>query len=538
MTLRRGWPAVGLIAAFTGLAVAMTWPQAQHLTTHATPHQDVYFNMWRLRWFAHALVSPARLFDANIFFPERRTLALSDAMFVEGVLAAPLSWAGVPPVLMHNLVLLFAIVFCGVAMFALVRYLTGSRGAGVLAGIVFAFAPYRFDHIMHMELQWAMWAPLALLALHRAYDTGEWRYGIATGACVALQMLSSIYYGIFLATLIGVAAVLLFPRDRRAPTIAVARVMLAGAVLAAALCLLYARPYVKTHERVGDRPVDQISAFRATSNSYLSATPGNWIYGSTATRGAPERHLFPGLTATVLAMIGVLLRVPSRRVIVYLLLLVTAFEMSFGFRGYLFTFLYEHVSAYRGLRATARLGLFVLMFLAVLAGFGYAALVANRTRAWRAGLLAVCALAMLAEYRTRLELVPFPTEAPPVYRVLARQPRGVLAELPVPRVNALPGPDAAYAYLSTFHWFPTVNGYSGYYPQSYLERLERLRSFPSEQAMLQLKRDAVQYVILHTETYMGPELNELRARLVREGLLMEIGLFDAPDGPALLYRMR
>ena len=44
--------------------------------------------MWRLRWFAHALVTPsARLFDANIFSPELRTLALSDAMFVEGIVA-------------------------------------------------------------------------------------------------------------------------------------------------------------------------------------------------------------------------------------------------------------------------------------------------------------------------------------------------------------------------------------------------------------------------------------------------------------------
>ena len=42
--------------------------------------------------------------------------------------------------------------------------------------------------------------------------------GSPTGACVALQMLSSIYYGIFLATLIAlVAGVLWFARDRHAP---------------------------------------------------------------------------------------------------------------------------------------------------------------------------------------------------------------------------------------------------------------------------------------------------------------------------------
>ena len=535
---RRLWFPLAVLAIFSVLTLLMTWPQAQLLSSDATPHQDVYFNMWRLRWIAHALTTPAQLFDANIFFPERRTLTLSDAMLVEGILAAPLTWAGLKPVLVHNLMLLGAIAGSGAAMFALVRYLTGSRGAGLIAGIVFAFAPYRFDHYMHMELQWAMWSPLAFLALHRAYDTGQWRYGLATGGCMALQMLSSIYYGLFLATLLGIGAVLLFPRDRRASVMVAGRVMVAGAVLAGVICFLYAQPYLRTHERVGDRPVDQLAAFRATGGSYLSGTPGSWLYGDTATRGAPERHLFPGITALLLAIVGLLLVVPSRRVIVYLLLMVAAFEMSFGLRGYLFSFLYDHVSAFRGLRATARLGLFVLMFLGVLAGFGYAALAAGRPRLWRALLLGGCVTLLLAEYRTSLELTPFSNVAPPIYKMLSHQPRGVLAEFPFPRVHELPGPDAEYSYLSTFHWFPLVNGYSGYYPSSYLERAERVRSFPSQAAMIQLRRDMVQYIILHHSTYRPSVLNDIRTQLVRDALVVEVGTFDAADGPATLYRMR
>jgi hypothetical protein len=538
MTRPRVPPTAGAIAAFAALAVLMTWPQALYLASHATPHQDVYFNMWRLRWVAHALITSAGLFDANIFFPEPRTLALSDAMFAEGLLAAPLTWAGIPPVLVHNLMVLGAIALCGAAMFALVRYLTGSRGAGLVAGIVFAFGPYRFEHIMHMELQWAMWSPLAFLALHRAYDTGRWRYGLATGACVALQLLSSIYYGVFLATLIGIGALLLFARDRGAPAVPVAKAVAAGAILAAAVCLLYAQPYLRTHERVGDRPIAEVAAYRATNGSYLSAPANNWLYGSTASRGGPERHLFTGLTPLLLALVGLLLRVPSRRAIVYLLLLVTAFEMSFGFRSYVFSFLYEYVPAYRGLRASARLGLFVLMFLGVLAGMGYAALAADRSRRWRLVLLAGCVAALLAEYRTAVDLAPFPNVAPPVYRVLSRQPRGVVAELPVSRADRLPGADPQYAYLSSFHWFPMINGYSGFYPRSYLDRLDRLASFPSETAIVQLRRDAVQYVIVHAAAYTPLELTEMRSQLVGGGLLIEIGSFDAVDGVAYLFRMR
>lgn len=538
MMLRRARPAAAVLGIFAALTVVMTWPQALYLASRATQHQDVYFNMWRLRWLAHALATPARLFDANIFFPEARTLALSDAMLVEGLLAAPFSWVGMNPVLVHNLVLLTALAGSGAAMFALVRYLTGSRGAGLVAGIVFAFGPYRFEHIMHMELQWAMWSPLAFLALHRAYDTGRWRYGLAAGACVALQMLSSIYYGIFLATLLGLGAPLLFLRDRAAPAVRVATVMAAGAVLAIVVCLLYARPYQRVQERVGDRPVGEISAFRATGASYLSAPAGNWLYGGSSTRGGPERRLFPGATPIFLAIVGLILRPPERRALVYLLLMVAAFEMSFGFRGYIFSFLYEHISAYRGLRAFARLGLFVLMFLGILAGYGYAALAADRTRRWRTVLLGALALAILMEYRTRVELVPFTTTAPPIYRVLARLPPGVLAEFPVPRVNVLPGPDAEYSYLSTFHWFPLVNGYSGFYPPSYLARLERLQKFPSESSIVQLRRDTVGYVIVHGSAYEPSKLIAMREQIARDGQLIELGAFDAADGPAYLFRMR
>jgi hypothetical protein len=537
---RRGVQRLAILGLFVLLTVGATWPQARYLSSQAAQHQDVYFNMWRLGWFAHALVtSPARLFDANIFHPEPRTLAYSDAMPVEGLVAAPLLWAGLAPVLVHNLLLLGAMAASGVAMFALARYLTRSRGAGILAGIVFAFAPYRFEHIMHMELQWAMWAPLAFLALHRTFDTGKWKYGIATGACVALQMLSSIYYGIFLASALALGAVLLVARDRQVSISRLLPPLAAGAVLAAALSALYAMPYLKVHDRVGDRPAGEVNTFSARPSSYLSAPKSNWLYGwASRPRDGIERRLFPGAIPVILAVAGLLLRTPSRRAIVYLLLLVAAFETSLGFGGYGYTFLYEHVSPYRGLRAAARLGIFVLMFLAVLSAYGYAALVEARRAPARAALVAVLAAGLLAEYRTALTLVPFPNTAPPLYRLLRQQPRGVVAEFPVPPVNLLPGPEAKYSYLSTFHWFPIVNGYSGIYPASYLARLERLRGFPGETSMLQLRRDNVSYLIIHGASYGEAGFAALRAQLTDGGALVELGAFDDGEGQALLYRLR
>ncbi|MGH9411811.1 MAG: hypothetical protein ACRD1V_20430 [Vicinamibacterales bacterium] len=528
--------ALAVCGWFAALTVLMTWPIAAHIGDEAVSHQDVYFNMWRLEWFAHALVTPgAHVFDANIFYPERDTFAYSDAMLVEDVIAAPLYWLHVAPVLVHNLLLLGAIALSGAAMFALAWHLTRSRAAAMLAGIVFAFAPYRFEHLMHMELQWTMWSPLAFLFLHRTLESGRWRDGIATGASLALQMLSSIYYGVFLALLTAVAAVLLLPRDRRAPLRSVARALAAGGVVAIVAVGLYARPYAAAHARVGDRPVGDIISFSALPSSYVAAPPENRLYGRfDPPRNGMERRLLPGLIAVLLALLGLLLIRPPTWTVVYLVLLAIAFELSLGLGGVSYRFLYDHAAMFRGFRAMARVGMFVLLFVAVLAAHGYRTLASGLGPGPRRVLAGALAALMLFEYRSDVVLMAYPNEPTGVYRVLARQPRGVVAEFPMPQADALPGAEAEHAYMSTFHWFPLVNGYSGNYPPSYLAMIDRLSGFPDAASMRQLHADGVRYIVVHTSQYEADDLARVESGLRDLGTI-ELGSFDDGNGTAILY---
>ena len=142
------------------------------------------------------------------------------------------------------------------------------------------------------------------------------------------------------------------------------------------------------------------------------------------------------------------------------------------------------------------------------------------------------------EYRATFPLTTYVNTAPPIYRILARQPPGVVAEFPVPRAETLPGDEAQYAYMSTFHWFPLVNGYSGNYPPSYLGRLDRLEGFPAPRAIDQLRRDRVTYVIVHGSSYLGPAFGELRTRILATDRLVELGAFDDAEGHAVLYRFK
>jgi len=276
---------------FALLTVVMTWPQAARLTTDASEHYDVFFNMWRLGSFAHALAtSPTHLLDGNIFYPESRTLTYSDAMVVESVTAAPLLWAGVPPVLVHNLMLLGGIVLSAAGIFVLAAKLTGSQTAGITAGIVFAFVPYRFDHYMHLELQWTVWIPWAFWALHKLFETGAMRDAMLLGLFITLQFMSSIYYGLFLAVLIAVCALFLLCGTHRG----VLRTRMAGLIVAAGtaaiLIVPYAIPYLASRRTLGPRPEVQVVMFSARPSSYRAATTTNYLYGDRSARlGRPER---------------------------------------------------------------------------------------------------------------------------------------------------------------------------------------------------------------------------------------------------------
>ena len=205
--------AVADICLFWGLTFVMTYPQIRVLDRGVSMDiGDPLLSTWRLSWFAHQLPrDPAHLFDGNIFYPEKNTLAFSDAMLVPSLTVAPLLWLGVHQLLAYNLLLLSGFALSGAAMFLLVRSLTQHTGAALVAGFVFAFLPYRYMHYAHLELQMAQWMPLCLWAFHRTVAEGRIRDGLLTGLFLALQTLSSFYYGIFFATYlipVGIALVI------------------------------------------------------------------------------------------------------------------------------------------------------------------------------------------------------------------------------------------------------------------------------------------------------------------------------------------
>lgn len=260
---------LALTIAFSALTITMLWPLLSMRQNVLPDTDDAYFSAWRLAWVAHQLPrDPQHLFDTNIFHPATGTLAFSDAMLLPSIIGAPLSWAGVPISLVHNILVGTAFVASMWFAFLFVRDLTGSSGAAWISSIIFGFAPYRLAHIGHLELQWVMWMPLSLWLLHRFFAEPTPAKAIALGSAVAGQTFCSIYYGVFLSWYLALAWLIFFVRSQSGRR----RVLMLTALMLVPLltvALVYGPPYFRTRAEQGPRSVSEVKEFSATPSDFF-----------------------------------------------------------------------------------------------------------------------------------------------------------------------------------------------------------------------------------------------------------------------------
>ena len=197
-----------MLAVGAVLTVALTYPLAFKIgSVGRVDNGDGQFSIWNVAWVARTLVvDPLHVFDANIFYPHRWTLAYSENNLGAGVLAIPAYWITRNPYFAHNFVVLLAFLLTAIGMYYLVRYLTGDRRAAAVSGICFAFCPHVFGHLPHIQALMAAGLPFCMLAFHRLADRPTPGRGVVLGLVMAAQAISSGYYGVFVMLMVGFAA--------------------------------------------------------------------------------------------------------------------------------------------------------------------------------------------------------------------------------------------------------------------------------------------------------------------------------------------
>jgi len=514
--MKRGQELALVIVITTCLTVAMTYPIALRLgSVGRVDNGDGSMAIWNVSWVARTLLTdPAHVFDANIFYPHRRTLSYSESNLGAGVLAVPAYWlSSGNPYAAHNSVVLLSFILSAIGMYYLVRYLTGDPRAAAVSAICFAFTPYLFGHTAHIQLLMTAGLPFSMLAFHQLVDQPSARRGATLGAIMAAQAISCGYYGVFVVLMIGFAVLILAAlrqrwRDRRYWT----AIAIATAVAVALVTVPFV-PYASLRDGGFGRSLAEARVYSANWSAYLAS--GSYAH-RWMLRWLPKWKdvLFPGFVAFVGGLAALLWAEPRFREVKYVYggLAGLALWASFGPDAGLYALLYHVLPMFAWLRAPARLGVIVALGLSVLAGAGVASLL-NRLPAPN---LTAAALIVFAVAELLVPLhIPSALPVNPVYRVLATLPRGPVIEMPFyyPEVGLYQ--HTKYMLASTSHWMPLVNGYSDHIPRDFYENAMPLATFPSEAAFAVLKANRVRYAVFHMYGYNTQNRSEVLGRLKR-----------------------
>ena len=333
-------------AASVVIAIVMTWPLVLDLGD-VVPRDigDPLAIAWQPAWGGHALLNqPLDFFDANRFWPIPDSLAFGDAL----IGYAPAGMIGDGPedaLVRYDLLFIFSYALALFGAYLLAREIgIGPAGAAV-AGVAFAFAPFRLEQDGHMQVIASGGIPLSLAFAARGIRLRQpwWLFAAWLVAAwqVSLGFVLGLPFAYGLAAAYVAAAVVWLLRGR--PPIPRRMLVggIAGAIAFVGICGVIARPYLEIADEFPEakREVGEVAGFSGPLDVFITAPRENFVWGD-LTEGIredleniPEKTLFPGLLILVLAGVGLASGSLDRRVRIGLLFgAVAIMVLELGFR--------------------------------------------------------------------------------------------------------------------------------------------------------------------------------------------------------------
>jgi hypothetical protein len=435
-TRKWGWRDVCCLFIIALLVAAMVYRYIPDISSNvAGQWWDPLLNMWTLSWNTTTLLhDPLNLWQGQLLYPNSLTLSYTENLLGETLFYAPIFLLTHNPVLSYNLVFYFTFFLCGANMYILARHHTGNPLAALVAGLIYAFSPYRIGQIDHIHIVAGHWMPLVLLYLDLALASNRWRHWSLFGVFYVLQILSSIYYGIFISYALLTYVTIRYARPvvaqwwkeyRQRPRLgrqplrtrmkrffaavrAFARYAKKPLVIFAAICVMLGTlmlPYLLSLTSGLERNLNQTATFSAYVRDFTFTAPFNWLHGIATYNGVAlpydsEHYLFLGWVVVILMIPAIMLGLRTYRpgIRAYVWTAVILLIFSFGpFLQYATTsgapfiptantvslvdapgwpmpwFLaYFALPGFKGLRVPARLTGVLLLFLALLAAYSVA----------------------------------------------------------------------------------------------------------------------------------------------------------------------
>lgn len=516
------------------LTTIMTFPMVPRMGSVGRLNTgDGQLSIWNVAWVSRTLVTdPAHLYDTNIFYPHKNTLAFSESNIGAGLLGLPGYWLTKNAFVAHNSAMLIGFSLTFIATYGWLRYVVASHGAAAVMAIGFTFCPFIFARTAHSQLMLAAGLPGAMWCFHRLIDQPSTGRSLALSGVLVGQALMCAYYGIFAAMLMG-GATLYYAWQRRAwlswPYWR--SIGLAGAVSVAGIAPFF-KPYLELQSESGfARTIEDAAMFEANWQAWFasSAWLHRWMH---PLLGSWNEVLFPGFLTLAFAGLGLwavfgahgdaarispMPTPPARETAgFYAGVAIIALWASFGPSAGLYTVLYNTIPVFSFLRAPGRFGLIVTLCLAVLGAFGVKELLRRmspRGAVWSS----VLGVLMVAELFTAPLSLQMREPVNPAYTKLASSRYGPVIELPFFYSRPDFPRHAAYMLNSTLHWQPLINGYSDHIPQDFRDMVIPLSSFPTRESFRLLKERRTRYVVFHLDWYDRRSRERLMERLMAYG---------------------
>jgi hypothetical protein len=406
-----------ILLGFVALTVLMTWPWVLHLRNAVPDEGDSYAHAYFLWWDYHQTIhDPLNLFHATIFYPYKYTLAFGESDYGISLFFFPLFALGFRPLTVYSVAAFLSFPFSGYGAFRLARTLSGSRVAAWVAGIVFAFLPYRFNQLSHLPILFAGWIPLLFEALVLFVRRRTWTRAGWLGLAFVMNALTCLAWFILTPIPLGLSAAILASRHklwrdrgfwiRSGTSLCVASLVL--------LPFLLPYRYVAQLNGFG-RSAAEVQTYSARPLNWLEAPPANKLWQSLGAPGADddaEMTLFPGLLPVLLSLTAILLvrrksdsngydetsnyfrgrhetlikrvfALPRSEMLTHGVTWASlGFMGSFGLNFYFHRWLYQFVPPFGAVRVAARWAMVCYLGLALLAGLGVIQFAKLLNRRW------------------------------------------------------------------------------------------------------------------------------------------------------------
>lgn len=288
-----------VLLVFCLFTALLTWPYVTRLRDAVVDKGDPYLIAWILWWDYHAtFTNPLHLFDANVFYPLKYSLAFSEHSYGISLLFFPLYFIGLTPLTVQTIALFFGFALSGYGAFRLGRTLTGSAAVGWVSGIIFAFVPYRFNMMSQVAYVFSPWVPLVFEALVLFARNRSRKHAIWLGCAFFMNGLTTITWFTFTLIPFGLFAAILLTRYRLWRDRDFYRRAGVALGVAAVALLPFMVPYVLASRLYGfKRTIEEIKAYSALPIHWLGVERRNKLW-SRMGEGIPDAWkfpLFPGL---------------------------------------------------------------------------------------------------------------------------------------------------------------------------------------------------------------------------------------------------